>query len=261
VSKVRVHELAKELGITSKEVLAKLADLGEYVKSASSTVEAPVIRKLKESMPAVAAPAAKKAPAKKAAAKKTTSAKARVRRPLMSSRQYRAPSRLPPRKVRLRRRLRHRRARLPARRRRVGRHQPDTWHAASGRSTPGWPASGKQSIHVQYRHGSRAASGKQSIHVQFRHGANGPRSTAAEPRIDAASASASGSRSHPRPRSGSWCTQSWRSGRRRSARGRTCPRSRRAPRAWGFCRPRVDGWTWQCRRCLWSSGRSSIARA
>lgn len=76
MSKVRVHELAKELGITSKEVLAQLADLGEYVKSASSTVEAPVIRKLKEAMPAVQAPAAKKAPAKKAAAKKTTAAKA-----------------------------------------------------------------------------------------------------------------------------------------------------------------------------------------
>jgi translation initiation factor IF-2 len=77
VSKVRVHELAKELGVTSKEVLAKLADLGEYVKSASSTVEAPVIRKLKEAMPPVEKkPAAKKAAAKKAPAKKTTAAKA-----------------------------------------------------------------------------------------------------------------------------------------------------------------------------------------
>jgi translation initiation factor IF-2 len=81
VSKVRVHELAKELGITSKEVLAKLADLGEYVKSASSTVEAPVIRKLKEAMPAAQAPPAapapaKKAPAKSAAAKKTAAAPA-----------------------------------------------------------------------------------------------------------------------------------------------------------------------------------------
>jgi translation initiation factor IF-2 len=77
VSKVRVHELAKELGVTSKEVLAKLADLGEYVKSASSTVEAPVIRKLKEAMPPVdKKPAAKKAAAKKAPAKKTTAAKA-----------------------------------------------------------------------------------------------------------------------------------------------------------------------------------------
>ena len=49
--KARVHELAKELGVTSKEVLKKLADLGEYVKSASSTVEAPVARKLRDSFP------------------------------------------------------------------------------------------------------------------------------------------------------------------------------------------------------------------
>ena len=37
MSKVRVHELAKELGVSSKEVLAKLSELGEFVKSASST--------------------------------------------------------------------------------------------------------------------------------------------------------------------------------------------------------------------------------
>ncbi len=66
MSKVRVHELAKELGVSSKDVLAKLQELGEFVKSASSTVEAPVIRKLKEAMPAV------EAPVKKTAAKKTT---------------------------------------------------------------------------------------------------------------------------------------------------------------------------------------------
>ena len=40
--KARVHELAKELGVTSKEVLARLSEQGEFVKSASSTVEAPV---------------------------------------------------------------------------------------------------------------------------------------------------------------------------------------------------------------------------
>ena len=68
MSKVRVHELAKELGVTSKDVLAKLAELGEFVKSASSTVEAPVARKLKEAMPAVEPKPAKKAAAKKAAA-------------------------------------------------------------------------------------------------------------------------------------------------------------------------------------------------
>jgi len=46
--KARVHELAKELGVTSKEVLARLSEQGEFVKSASSTVEAPVARRLRE---------------------------------------------------------------------------------------------------------------------------------------------------------------------------------------------------------------------
>ncbi|MEU4687906.1 translation initiation factor IF-2 [Actinoplanes sp. NPDC023714] len=45
--KARVHELAKELGVDSKTVLAKLKDMGEFVKSASSTVEAPVARRLR----------------------------------------------------------------------------------------------------------------------------------------------------------------------------------------------------------------------
>lgn len=46
--KARVHELAKELGVTSKELLATLKEQGEFVKSASSTVEAPVARRLRE---------------------------------------------------------------------------------------------------------------------------------------------------------------------------------------------------------------------
>ncbi|NCX16685.1 MAG: hypothetical protein EBX24_06325, partial [Actinobacteria bacterium] len=46
MSKVRVHELAKQLGMESKVVLAKLQEMGEFVRSASSTVEAPVVRKL-----------------------------------------------------------------------------------------------------------------------------------------------------------------------------------------------------------------------
>lgn len=69
--KARVHELAKELGVTSKEVLARLNEQGEFVKSASSTVEAPVARRLRESFgggkPAPQKPAAKpgaKAPVK-----------------------------------------------------------------------------------------------------------------------------------------------------------------------------------------------------
>jgi len=75
VAKVRVYELAKELGLESKELLAKLVEVGEFVRSASSTVEAPVVRKLMDKfpdlMPAEAAPKVKKAPAKKAAAKIT----------------------------------------------------------------------------------------------------------------------------------------------------------------------------------------------
>jgi hypothetical protein len=39
VAKVRVYELAKELGIESKTVMAKLNELGEFVRSASSTVD------------------------------------------------------------------------------------------------------------------------------------------------------------------------------------------------------------------------------
>ncbi|MFF5226678.1 translation initiation factor IF-2 [Dactylosporangium sp. NPDC000521] len=67
--KARVHELAKELGVESKTVLAKLQELGEYVKSASSTVEAPVARRLRasfESGGAAPAPSAPPAPASSA---------------------------------------------------------------------------------------------------------------------------------------------------------------------------------------------------
>jgi len=65
--KARVHELAKELGVTSKEVLARLSDQGEFVKSASSTVEAPVARRLREAFGGAKAAAAEKpAPAKAA---------------------------------------------------------------------------------------------------------------------------------------------------------------------------------------------------
>ncbi|MEY3904943.1 MAG: hypothetical protein RIT08_859, partial [Actinomycetota bacterium] len=75
MAKVRVYELAKELGLESKELLAKLQEVGEFVRSASSTVEAPVVRKLMDKfpdlVPAEAAPKTKKAPAKKAAPKQT----------------------------------------------------------------------------------------------------------------------------------------------------------------------------------------------
>ena len=62
MAKVRVHELAKELGVSSKALLAHLGDMGEFVKSASSTIEAPVVRRVKDNPPA-ADPKAKKAAA------------------------------------------------------------------------------------------------------------------------------------------------------------------------------------------------------
>ena len=45
--KLRVHELAKQLGVTSKELLATLKDQGEFVKTASSTIEPPVVKKMR----------------------------------------------------------------------------------------------------------------------------------------------------------------------------------------------------------------------
>ena len=76
MAKVRVYELAKDLGMESKDVLAKLQEMGEFVRSASSTVEPPVVRKFLEKYPPANKPATeakveKKAPVKKAAAKKT----------------------------------------------------------------------------------------------------------------------------------------------------------------------------------------------
>ncbi len=75
MAKVRVYELAKELNVESKAVMAKLNELGEFVRSASSTIEAPVVRKLREVFPA-SAPASDGADAKAAAPAKTARAKA-----------------------------------------------------------------------------------------------------------------------------------------------------------------------------------------
>ena len=79
MAKPRVHEIASELGVDSKVALAKLKELGEFVKSPSSTIEPPVARKLRaaleaevgakpaEAKPSAAKPAAKPSPAKPAA--------------------------------------------------------------------------------------------------------------------------------------------------------------------------------------------------
>jgi translation initiation factor IF-2 len=76
VAKVRVYELAKELGVESKTVLSMLKDMGEFVRSASSTVEAPVERRLKEKLASEPPPAPKKTAKKAPAAKAVDSAPA-----------------------------------------------------------------------------------------------------------------------------------------------------------------------------------------
>ncbi|WP_460447751.1 translation initiation factor IF-2 N-terminal domain-containing protein, partial [Angustibacter aerolatus] len=74
MAKVRVYELAKELGVESKVLMTKLNEMGEFVRSASSTVEAPVVRRLREQLPADSAPAAPKQTAARPAAPKPAAA-------------------------------------------------------------------------------------------------------------------------------------------------------------------------------------------
>ena len=69
----RVHEVAAEMGVDTKLALAKLKELGEFVKGPASSIAPPVARKLKAALEAEGikpepkpAPAAKPAPAKAA---------------------------------------------------------------------------------------------------------------------------------------------------------------------------------------------------
>jgi translation initiation factor IF-2 len=72
----RVYDIAKELGIDTKVALAKLEELGEYVKGGSSTIAPPVAAKLRAAFPNAEKPAPKKAPAKSKAKAKEEPAKA-----------------------------------------------------------------------------------------------------------------------------------------------------------------------------------------
>ena len=100
MAKLRVHELAKELGITSKELMGHLKEAGEFVKSSSSSLEPPVVRQMRENFaatpktkkadakpaakapkPSAAKPAAKKAAAPADAAPKAAAPKAGVPKP------------------------------------------------------------------------------------------------------------------------------------------------------------------------------------
>ncbi|MFC1421453.1 translation initiation factor IF-2 [Streptacidiphilus cavernicola] len=81
MAKVRVYELAKDLGVESKVVMAKLQELGEFVRSASSTIEAPVVRKLEVAFGGASAPAKPAASSKPAPPKPAGATPAAAPRP------------------------------------------------------------------------------------------------------------------------------------------------------------------------------------
>ncbi|WP_134738676.1 translation initiation factor IF-2 [Nocardioides sp. 503] len=70
MAKTRVHELAKEFGVESKFVLEKFKEMGEFVKSASSTVELPAEMRFRKEVGASLAAAAPAAPVEEKAAPK-----------------------------------------------------------------------------------------------------------------------------------------------------------------------------------------------
>ncbi|MCL2614363.1 MAG: translation initiation factor IF-2 [Nocardioidaceae bacterium] len=90
MAKTRVSELAKQYGIPSKEALEKLSSIGEFAKTASSSIEPPAVKKFEDNFGAdlrakmkpadggaePAKKAAPKPPAKKAPAKKAETAEA-----------------------------------------------------------------------------------------------------------------------------------------------------------------------------------------
>ncbi|MEU1042266.1 translation initiation factor IF-2 N-terminal domain-containing protein, partial [Streptomyces sp. NPDC005907] len=81
MAKVRVYELAKEFGVESKAVMAKLQELGEFVRSASSTIEAPVVRKLTDAFQQGSNGGGKSAPRKSSPARPAAPSPAQAARP------------------------------------------------------------------------------------------------------------------------------------------------------------------------------------
>lgn len=88
--KIRVHELAKELGLSSKEAIAKLASIGVEVKSHSSTVEEDVAERLRAASDGSAA-----APPKPKRAKASAKAPAKALKPAPAPAPAGAPAAAP----------------------------------------------------------------------------------------------------------------------------------------------------------------------
>jgi translation initiation factor IF-2 len=107
MAKARVHEVAKELGLSSKEVLAHLEKIGEPAKSHSSSVDDTVVQRLRSDLgngaaktPAQPAASAKSAPSKAAPAgsapSKTTRGPAAAAPAAAKSAAKPAPAKAPP---------------------------------------------------------------------------------------------------------------------------------------------------------------------
>lgn len=73
----RVHEIAAELGVESKVAMAKLKEMGEFVKGPASAIAPPVARKLKAALAAEGSASAPAAEAAKAPAKSPAKTQAR----------------------------------------------------------------------------------------------------------------------------------------------------------------------------------------
>ena len=82
MAKTRVSELAKKYGIPSKEALEKLGAIGEFAKTASSSIELPAVKKFEDTygaeLTAKMKPAEEKADKPAAPAMKAAPARARA---------------------------------------------------------------------------------------------------------------------------------------------------------------------------------------
>jgi translation initiation factor IF-2 len=84
-AKPRVHEVAAEAGVDSKAALAKLKEMGEFVKGPSSSIEPPVARRLKAALEADAAKAPAQSEKPKAADKAAPKAAPKPTTPVPSA--------------------------------------------------------------------------------------------------------------------------------------------------------------------------------
>ncbi|MDN4614715.1 translation initiation factor IF-2 [Leifsonia sp. F6_8S_P_1B] len=94
-AKPRVHEVASELGVDSKVALAKLKEMGEFVKGPSSSIEPPVARKLRAALEAEGHTTDKAQQAPKATAPSAGAPRPQAPRPAQSSEPQEARSGAP----------------------------------------------------------------------------------------------------------------------------------------------------------------------